>query len=237
MNRICLITLLAASLALPSLAGVARADEKCEDGECIESRIMIFAGPGNRTLMLGHGRGFLGAELADMTSELRTYFGVPQDAGVLVTKVVPDSPAQTTDLRVGDVITAVDGETVDSPWDLMAAIRPRDAGDRLTLEVWRDGSRLELTPTLDERKHAHHDLGKHLRWMRNLGGDPPSLELEGIDAVEIDVDLGRIAESLRDIDWDDLARRLPHRELDDRMDTLERRLQELAEKLEEAERR
>lgn len=223
---------LVASFATVSLLGVARAGPG-DGGDRTGRGVLVRAGSGCQTLVLGHGRGFLGAQLTDMTPELRAYFGAPEDAGALVTKVVPGSPAQTADLRVGDVITAIEGESIDSPWDLIAAIRPRDAGESVALEVWRDGRPLELTATLDERAHQARDLGKSLRWMRGRSGGPPLLAVEG---VEIDVDVGRrIAESLRSIDWDEVARRLPHRELQDRMEVMERRLRDLEKKLEAAE--
>jgi membrane-associated protease RseP (regulator of RpoE activity) len=96
------------------------------------------------------GGGFLGVGLTPLTPELRIHFGVPEDAGVLVSKVVEESPALAAGVEVGDILTGVDGETVGSAMALTHAVRSRDAGETVTLQVWRDGQPLELSATLDE---------------------------------------------------------------------------------------
>ena len=68
-----------------------------EEGSSIKRRIhrvMQRVAEGGRGLHAAHGGGaFLGVQLSDLTAELRTHFGVPDDAGVLVGKVVDGSPA------------------------------------------------------------------------------------------------------------------------------------------------
>lgn len=98
------------------------------------------------------GAGFLGIMLTDLTPELRTHFGVPEDAGVLVAKVIDDSPAQRAGLQVGDVITLVDAESVASGGELARQIAGHAAGETVALEVWRDGRAQRLGATLEERQ-------------------------------------------------------------------------------------
>jgi hypothetical protein len=87
---------------------------------------------------LGKG-GFLGVSTTHLTRELRAHFGAPQDAGVMISRIADDSAAFSAGLAVGDILTAVDGEAVDSPTDLMRAIRSREEGDTVTLEIYRSG--------------------------------------------------------------------------------------------------
>src|SRR5262245_11742432 len=54
--------------------------------------------------------GRLGAQIADMTEDLRKYFGAPADSGVLVTHVDADQPAAKAGLKVGDVIIEAAGQ-------------------------------------------------------------------------------------------------------------------------------
>ena len=107
-------------------------------------------------VQLGEGfggkAGYLGVMLTPMTPELRSHQGVPEEAGVLVSKVMDDSPAGRAGVLVGDVISAVDGEAVATPRDLAHAIRGRKDGDAVTLELWRGGTVQNLTTAVEERQ-------------------------------------------------------------------------------------
>src|SRR6202035_254362 len=54
-------------------------------------------------------RGFLGILPQELTPEMAKAFGVPNTHGVAIAQVEPNSPAQKAGLKVGDVITAVNG--------------------------------------------------------------------------------------------------------------------------------
>ena len=71
--------------------------------------------------------------------------------GVRVETVAPGSPAAEAGLENGDVVTSVDGEAVDGPRALVAAIGAKAPGDAVTLTVERDGETLELEATLGEQ--------------------------------------------------------------------------------------
>ena len=71
--------------------------------------------------------------------------------GVRVESVAPGTPAEEAGLESGDVIVTVDGETVDGPRALVAAIAAKSPGDEVTLSVERDGETLELDATLGEQ--------------------------------------------------------------------------------------
>jgi membrane-associated protease RseP (regulator of RpoE activity) len=107
-----------------------------------------------------HGRGYLGVRLVDLTPELREYFGVPRDAGVLVGSVEADSPAGKAGLKVGDVVTAADGDRVDSPRDLTRAIRRKKAGDQVKLDLARERAKKQITVTVGERAGREVRIGE-----------------------------------------------------------------------------
>lgn len=106
-------------------------------------------GPG---FAFGHGGSFLGVSLTELTPELRGHFGAREDAGVLVAQVVEESPAWRAGVKVGDVITAVDGQPVASGRALAHAIRQQAAGTTVGVEVLRDGRYETLDATLEERE-------------------------------------------------------------------------------------
>jgi S1-C subfamily serine protease len=76
-------------------------------------------------------------------------FELPVDAyfhGIIIKEVIDNSPADEAGLHDGDVITALDGEPVESRDELVMAIRSRQPGEVVTLTVSRleDGSEAEF---------------------------------------------------------------------------------------------
>lgn len=89
----------------------------------------------------------IGVTTVELTKQLADYFGVTAGKGVLVTSVVEDGPAAKAGVKAGDVITAVDGEEVDSPGDVSRLISRKKEGD-VTLTVIRNKSQqtFRVTP-------------------------------------------------------------------------------------------
>ena len=85
----------------------------------------------------------LGIRVDSMTDQLREFFGVDQDEGVLVAEVEEDSAAADASLRAGDVIIEFDGRNVDSPGDLTR--RSLRNHDTVTVTVVRDKACQDLT--------------------------------------------------------------------------------------------
>lgn len=83
----------------------------------------------------------LGSQLEAVKGQLGEYFGVEE--GVLVRAVDSNSPAGRAELQAGDVIIAVDGETVRTPRQVLSAIRSADE-DEVSIEVIRDRSGITL---------------------------------------------------------------------------------------------
>jgi serine protease Do len=59
------------------------------------------------------------------------------EEGVVVSKIVPNSPAAKSDLKPSDIITSVDGLHVSTPQQLRASIRGKKIGQPVTLDVFR----------------------------------------------------------------------------------------------------
>lgn len=98
----------------------------------------------------GARRGWLGIYSQELTDELRD--GLDFDGeGVLITRVIDDSPADRGGLRKGDVVLSIAGRSVDSPDELASAVRAHDTGDEVTVRVFRDGERRSLTVRLGSR--------------------------------------------------------------------------------------
>ena len=80
---------------------------------------------------------FLGVQLADGT-----------DGGATVGAVTDGSPAASGGLQKGDVITAVDGQSVGGSDDVVSAVQSHKVGDKIQLTIQRDGQEKTVTVTL-----------------------------------------------------------------------------------------
>ena len=115
--------------------------------------------PGLRHRMLigsGH-RPRLGVQLVQPTAELREHLGGSEDAGVVVGKVLPGTPAEDSDLRVGDMIVAADGSSVENASDLIRALHGKD-GETIQLDLIRDGRPMALDVFIPEREEEEEQI-------------------------------------------------------------------------------
>ena len=89
----------------------------------------------------------IGVSTMSLTKQLADYFGIADGKGALVTSVIDDGPAAKAGIKAGDVITAVDGEAVDSPGDISRVINRKKEGD-VTLTIVRNKSQqtIHVTP-------------------------------------------------------------------------------------------
>jgi membrane-associated protease RseP (regulator of RpoE activity) len=153
---------LLAALASPALAGAATTAWSADDDggrkvvrTRVEStpRIVVVGDDGEAHTLVAPGgrRGYLGVHLVELTDELRRHFGAEGEAGVLVSRIEPDSPAARAGLSVGDVLVAIDGEAVTSSWDVKRRIAPHAAGEVAELTVVRAGRERRLAATLEDR--------------------------------------------------------------------------------------
>jgi PDZ domain len=113
--------------------------------------VQIIDSPRRVRITRNGGGGFLGVSLIGITPELRAHYGAPKDAGVLVGRVEKDSAAAKAGIEVGDVLTSVAGEHVESPVEVTRAMRGHKKGDAVKVEVLRNRASKTLTATLEER--------------------------------------------------------------------------------------
>ena len=133
--------------------------------------------------------------------------------GAIVRSVTEDSPADSAGLSEGDVITAIDGETVKGPGDVVGAIAARAPGDQVTLTLVssEDGEERDVEvelaehPEEEDRAYLGVQIGGFIRMHRFDSGDGEFLHREGEEF-----------EHHFDFDWemrpDGLHLELPHLE-------------------------
>ncbi|MBI3451632.1 MAG: Do family serine endopeptidase, partial [Rhodospirillales bacterium] len=85
-------------------------------------------------------RGWLGVQIQPVTDEIANGLGLAKAQGALVSSIRDDGPAAKSGLEQGDVIVAVNGETVTQFKDLPRLIAAIKAGEKVRLAVWRGGA-------------------------------------------------------------------------------------------------
>lgn len=83
-------------------------------------------------------RPFLGVEgLITVNRAVATYYRLSVQEGVLIGAVVPGSPADEAGLAPGDVIVAVDGDTVKTAEELVRIVYSKAIGQEVEVKYWR----------------------------------------------------------------------------------------------------
>jgi serine protease Do/serine protease DegQ len=93
-------------------------------------------------------RGQLGVSMYTVTPDIAHSLGLADAVGALVSQVVEGSPADKAGLRVGDVITSVNGQPVKSNSELRNAIGLLRVGDRMDIGLVRDGKPMRVTAVI-----------------------------------------------------------------------------------------
>jgi len=96
-------------------------------------------------------RGWVGLEPHDLTNAERTALGLDSNVGILLDDVYELSPAAAANLRPGDVILEINGETIYSQGQARLLVAGSSPGDRIDIVAWRDGNRFETTLVATER--------------------------------------------------------------------------------------
>ena len=97
-------------------------------------------------------RGWLGVGIQDLTKDLKEYYGIKDGEGVLITQVFKGDPADQAGIEPKDIILSVDGEKVDSSRALSKLIADKDVGEKVKIEILRNGKEESVTVKLAKRK-------------------------------------------------------------------------------------
>ena len=111
---------------------------------------------------------FLGVKVEQLSDQLREYFNVSNELGVLISEVIKDSPAEKAGMKAGDVITKVEDREVKSYRDLIRGLNYFDPNDEVKVYFIR------------EKKLILKNLDKYIRKLGNI-----LLHSEELDIVSL----------------------------------------------------
>jgi serine protease Do len=90
----------------------------------------------------------LGVTVQEVNQALADSFKLDRPEGALVASVEKGSPAEKAGLQPGDVIRKANGQPIIASGDLPAMVSLSRPGERLQLEVWRQGHKVDLAAQL-----------------------------------------------------------------------------------------
>ena len=93
-------------------------------------------------------RGLLGVGIQDITDGIAEEFDLDFNKGAMVTAVTPKSAAEKAGVQIEDIITKVNDEEITSSSDLRNTIGLLREGDKVNIELYRNGKRKKLKATL-----------------------------------------------------------------------------------------
>jgi len=93
--------------------------------------------------------GYIGIGISDVTPDNSRFFHMDKAIGAVVTQVEPDSPGAKAGLKVGDVITQIDGKEVTDAGGLQVVVGEQNPGTTIHLQVMRDGKSITTPVTLE----------------------------------------------------------------------------------------
>jgi serine protease Do len=103
-------------------------------------------------------RGSIGIEFREgLSGAVNRVYGFK--SGVLVQRVQPSGPADRGGLKVGDIVTSIDGRSIKDGDDLVNEIASRRPGSTVRLGYIRDGKQADTTVTIGDRDAVFADLG------------------------------------------------------------------------------
>ena len=92
----------------------------------------------------------LGVTVQELNQGLAESFKLDSPSGALISSVAPGSAAEKAGLRPGDVVLSLNGKPIERSGDLAAMVGESRPGDRVALEVVRQGQRQQMSAVLAE---------------------------------------------------------------------------------------
>jgi serine protease Do len=136
-------------------------------------------------------RGTIGVYPQTITPTLATAMKLPQDWGVILGDVFPNTPAAAAGLRIGDVVVSLDGKRMENGRQFEVNLYRRAVGDTVMLEILRDGQALKFPVAVAEREDDPGRFAEMVSPERNI---VPRL---GVLALDIDERVASMLGELR----------------------------------------
>ncbi len=102
-------------------------------------------------------RGWIGVEPQDITPELAESFGLAKKTGAIIAGVLKGGPADKAGIRPGDILIAVDGNTIDDTTEMLNLIAQLKPGQKAKMTVLRKQQQTTLDLIIGKRPNIRRD--------------------------------------------------------------------------------
>jgi serine protease Do len=129
-----------------------------QDPEIFELQEPLIEKDDVTIFMDGDGSSWLGVETQEVTGEKAKELKLSAERGVVLGKIIPDSPAAKAGLKENDVVTEINGQRVEGAAQFRRMLHEIPAGRTIQLSVWRDGRSQTLNATLGKSEERHRSM-------------------------------------------------------------------------------
>ncbi|UCC94850.1 MAG: Do family serine endopeptidase [Candidatus Omnitrophota bacterium] len=119
--------------------------------------------------------GWLGVTIQDLNEDLRNYFGIKETEGVIVIRLMKDSPADKSGFKEGDLILTFDDKSVKATRDLVRMVSSTEVGTTAPVKILRDGKEIILKVK----------IGKRPEDIEEIEGEESEASFRGIEVDDI----------------------------------------------------
>ena len=113
-------------------------------------------------------RGATGLGIQAITPNLASGLSLSTDWGVIVSDVIPGSPAESSGFKIKDIITSIDGKPIESLASVGTRLVLRSGGERIKVGVLRGSEKLAFDLLVVEVPHAYERLSDFVDPEKNL---------------------------------------------------------------------
>jgi serine protease Do len=134
--------------------------------------------------------GYLGVVVSNPSDRDREVAGVSPNVGVRVDSIQGNSPADGGSIKQGDIITTIDGYSIDDSDQFVQTVGNADISHPVNIELMRAGKQIKLSMALHKRQlpvAAVTRATQHLRWAGMLVG-PSATDAKIVGLVVLSIE-------------------------------------------------
>lgn len=130
------------------------------------------------------GGSYIGVFVAEVDTDRAKALKLPEERGVEITRVEPDSPADKAGLKVGDVVLSYDGQNIEGMEQFRRMIRETPVGRHAVLGIFRNGAPQNLTVVIGAMKpHVFTMPGPGQLEINPSEGGPPEVVVPDLPKI------------------------------------------------------